>query len=64
MRFGLQKNDAQATIGQVGAGGEDAPTKKQIDYATQLGIDVAGHFYSRKELSKLIDDAVKKGGGK
>ena len=40
-------------------GGEEEPTQKQISYATQLGIIVEGKGYSKKELSRLIDEAVK-----
>jgi len=49
--------DAQATTAP--GGGEDVPTPKQISYATTLGIDVEGKGYGKKELSRLIDEAVK-----
>jgi hypothetical protein len=47
----------QEAPGKTNSGGE-APTTKQVNYATQLGIDVVGK--TKKEVSDLIDKAMKK----
>ena len=40
------------------SGGEETPTKRQIEYATMLGINVEGK--TKKDVSDLIDKAKKK----
>jgi|WetSurMetagenome_2_1015567.scaffolds.fasta_scaffold745986_2 hypothetical protein len=42
------------------SGDPDAPTPRQISYATMLGIEVEGKNYTKKQLSDLIDKANKK----
>jgi hypothetical protein len=52
------KTDKEKGMGTPG--GEEAPSSKQISYATQLGIEVEGKGYTKKTLSAEIDKVLGK----